>query len=230
MKINRLSLIEGAKKAKGLVVIIDVFRAFSTECFIFDKEPQEVFVVEEVEQAYEMKEKNKRAILVGERGGLLLEGFEYGNSPHHIMNAENIHGGTIVHTTSAGTKGIASAVQADEIITGSFVNASAIANYIIKKKPETVSLVAMGNAGISIAKEDELCARYIESLVKGEKFDVDNLEEELFQEDGVRFHREETQDSQPKEDFHLCLKKDKFDFVIKAEKVSEGIFKMSKVR
>ena len=38
MKINILHLIEGAKKAEGLTVIIDVFRAFSLECYLYDKE------------------------------------------------------------------------------------------------------------------------------------------------------------------------------------------------
>ena len=34
MEIRILELIEGAKKAEGLTVIIDVFRAFSLECYL----------------------------------------------------------------------------------------------------------------------------------------------------------------------------------------------------
>ena len=34
MKISICHLIEGAKKADGLTVIIDVFRAFSLECLL----------------------------------------------------------------------------------------------------------------------------------------------------------------------------------------------------
>ena len=37
---------------------------------------------------------------------------------------------TIIHTTSAGTQGIANAINAEEILTGSLVNAKAIAEYI----------------------------------------------------------------------------------------------------
>ena len=36
MEIGILEFIEGAREAKGIVVIIDVFRAFSTECYAFD--------------------------------------------------------------------------------------------------------------------------------------------------------------------------------------------------
>lgn len=37
---------------------------------------------------------------------------------------------TVIHTTSAGTQGIVNAVKADKIITGSLINAKAIAEYI----------------------------------------------------------------------------------------------------
>ena len=39
------------------------------------------------------------------------------------------------------------AVHAEEILTGSLVNARAVADYISRRQPETVSLVAMGNGG-----------------------------------------------------------------------------------
>ena len=37
MKINLLSLSDGAKTAQGIVVIIDVFRAYTTQSFAFEK-------------------------------------------------------------------------------------------------------------------------------------------------------------------------------------------------
>ena len=36
IKINTYHLIEGAKKATGLTVIMDVFRAFSLECYLYN--------------------------------------------------------------------------------------------------------------------------------------------------------------------------------------------------
>lgn len=35
-EVKILRLIEGAKMAEGLTVIIDVFRAFSLECYLYD--------------------------------------------------------------------------------------------------------------------------------------------------------------------------------------------------
>lgn len=36
MKVEILEFVEGARKAKGVAVIIDVFRAFSVGCYAFD--------------------------------------------------------------------------------------------------------------------------------------------------------------------------------------------------
>ncbi len=85
------------------------------------------------------------------------------------------------------------------------MNAKAIAEYIQQKQPEKVSLVAMGNGGIDEAKEDVLCAQYIKSLLLGETFDLAPVKHQLLKNGGERFHRLDTQDSQPKEDFQLCL-------------------------
>ena len=46
MQVQILQMIEGAKKATGLTVIIDVFRAFSLECYLFDRGVQDVAVGE----------------------------------------------------------------------------------------------------------------------------------------------------------------------------------------
>lgn len=43
MEIRILELIEGAKKAEGLTVIIDVFRAFSLECYLYARGASAVF-------------------------------------------------------------------------------------------------------------------------------------------------------------------------------------------
>ena len=61
-------------------------------------------------------------------------------------------GKTVIHTTSAGTQGLVNAVQADEVITGSFVNAEAIVSYIRRQAPAMVSLVSMGTAARQITK------------------------------------------------------------------------------
>lgn len=134
MNIKILQLIEGARKAEGLTVIIDVFRAFSVACYVFNNGAEKIIPVGSLETAYALKEENGEFILMGERKGKILPGFDYGNSPAHVQGVD-FSGKTVIHTTSAGTQGIVNAVKADEIITGSFVNARAVARYILQRKP-----------------------------------------------------------------------------------------------
>ena len=128
MNIQILQLIEGAKKARGLTVVIDVFRAFSLEAYLFSLGAETVIPVGDKELAYRMKAENPSYILAGERHGKILPDFDTGNAPSRLADL-NIAGKTVIHTTSAGTQGIANAIYADEILGASLVNAKATAEY-----------------------------------------------------------------------------------------------------
>ncbi len=218
IKIKILHLIDGAKQAEGLTVIIDVFRAFSLECYLYNMGVKEIRPVGTIEDAFQLKTKIKNSILAGERHGKKCEGFDYGNSPSSII-ADDVRGKCIIHTTSAGTQGIINATKASEIITGSFVNAKAVADYILKKQPEIVSFVCMGNGGIRPAPEDELCAEYIKNILKGtEMIDFQSRIEELQNNGGNHFFDKNRQDIFPEEDFWMCIKYNQFPFVIQVRK------------
>lgn len=221
-KIKILHLIEGAKRAEGLTVIIDVFRAFSLECYLYDLGVKAIRPTGTIEEAFSLKETIPDSILIGERKGKMCEGFDYGNSPS-AMKREIVGGKTIIHTTSAGTQGIINAAGASEIITGSLVNAKAVAAYILEQQPETVSLVCMGNNGITPAAEDELCAEYIKSLLEGEELpDMEERTKKLQYHGGEHFFCPDTQEIFPEPDFWLCIRYNIFPFVIRVEKDETG--------
>lgn len=222
MNIKIFHLIEGAKKARGLTVIIDVFRAFSVEAYLLSSGAEKIIPLAEKEEAYRIKKENPSMLLVGERHGEILPGFDIGNSPAAVFK-NDIKGKTVIHTTSAGTQGISNAKNADEILGAALVNAKATARYIKEKNPETVSLVCMGNEGVSPNAEDTLCAEYIKSLLLGTPL---NMEEELgklkLSPDSMKFFNPETQHIYPKEDYPLCVDYDKFEFILKYEKNPAG--------
>lgn len=221
-KVNILHLVEGAKQAEGLTVIIDVFRAFSLECYLYDMGVKEIRPIGSVEDSFTLHKELPDSVLIGERNGKRCEGFDFGNSPSTVQ-PETVKGKTILHTTSAGTQGIVNAIGASEIITGSLVNAKAVAEYIKKSQPDTVSLVCMGYAGVRPAAEDELCAEYIKSLVEGVELpDFEQRIADLQKHGGEHFFDEEQQEVYPKEDFFMCVKYDKFPFVIHVEKDETG--------
>ena len=228
MNIQILELIDGAQKAKGLTVIIDVFRAFTVECYLFNKGASKVYPIGKLEEAIELKKQNPSYVLFGERHGRKQEGCDYGNSPYQLLPGD-FEGKTIIHTTSAGTQGIVNAVNATEIITGSLVNAKAVATYIKTKNPENVSIVAMGLAGKKSSEEDLLAAEYIKSLILGEEFDIDGRIAHLKDHGASKFFDPETQDIFPKEDYPLCVDYNKFPFILKVGKEAEKLV-INKVR
>ena len=214
MEIEILHMIEGAKKAKGITVIIDVFRAFSVEAYFLASGVREIIPVGDVNLAYKLKEENPGFILAGERKGKILPGFDVGNSPADVIKLD-CAGKTVVHTTSAGTQGIANASGADEILGASLVNAKATAEYIKTKKPENVSLVCMGLEARSQTEEDTLCALYIKSLLEGTDIDLRTEVEDLKYTSGAKFFDKTQNDVFPEEDFYLCTQVDKFNFIVK---------------
>lgn len=214
MKVEIYQLIEGARQAKGLTVIIDVFRAFSLEAYLIAQNAKQIIPVASKELAYSYKEKDPSIVLIGERHGVILPGFDYGNSPSQVKNI-SFENQVIVHTTSAGTQGLANAIHANEILTGSFVNAKAIASYIESKNPEEVSLVCMGWEGNQETQEDTMCAQYIKSLLEHREYKVDI--DFLKKTSGAKFFDPNQIDVFPTEDFFMCTKLDIFPFVLKYE-------------
>ena len=223
MNIAVYHLIDGAKQAEGLAVIIDVFRAFSMECWLYALGAREVRPVGSIEETFAWREKDPDCILVGERQGKRIEGCDLGNSPSSI-SPEMIRGRRIIHTTSAGTQGIVHAVHADEILTGSFVNAEAVARYIRAKSPDRVSLVCMGKAGLEPAEEDELCAAYLRSLLAGPEMpDIGRRLQSLAHGGGRHFFDPAQQEVYPEADFRMCIDRNRFDFVLRVERDRDGL-------
>lgn len=202
-------------KAKDeLVVVIDVLRAFTTACYAMSNNPKDYIVVSDINLAHKLKKENPNYILIGERHGFKIPGFDYGNSPEEIKNV-NFSNKTIVHTTTLGTKGIISALKhTREIITGSFVNAKAIINYIKKEKPNVVYLFS--TYGLSDGNEDLMFAEYIKGYFENKPLDINLIKKNLMaHESGIRY-LVNPRTEYSKRDFLLALELDKFNFVLKA--------------
>lgn len=223
MNIKILEFVEGARKAKGLTVIIDVFRAFSVACYLFDQGAKDVIPVETISRAFLLKKANPSFLLLGERNAIKVKGFDFGNSPTEILK-HNLKDKTIIQTTSAGTRGLTNARYADEMITGSFVNIDSIVKYIRKRNPETVSLVAMGYNGESRTDEDILCAKYIKNSLNGITSDYKSMKMEIKDGSGARFFLPENTGHSPASDFELCLDINRFPFVLKVFQKEEQLF------
>jgi 2-phosphosulfolactate phosphatase len=228
METRILHFTQGAEKARGLAVIIDVFRAFSLACYMADRGASRILPVGDIATAFRLKKEIPGALLVGERFERKPDGFDFGNSPKELM-AANLEGKTVIHTTSAGTQGITHARQADEIITGSFVNAQAIYNYIVYRNPVIVSFVCMGYRGMEHADEDDLLAEYLSNRLKGKDSDYPSMVKKMKEGSGQRFFVSSNQSFSPEEDFYLCTRLNYFPFVLRAETWRKRLYELKRI-
>lgn len=222
MRIERYSLISGAKRARGLAVVIDVFRAFTTAAYVMENGAERIIPVGSLEEAFRLKHLHPDWVLMGERDGRRVEGFDYGNSPFEVRDVD-FAGKVVIQTTGAGTQGVVNARGAEEVLLGSFVMAGAIIRHIRRIQPEVVSLVAMGSRGVEPSEEDEFCAEYIQESLQGEMPDFEEIKRRIRgAPSGAKFF----DNSQPQfheEDFQMALELDRFNFILKAVK-DEGLY------
>ena len=224
-----IKIIHDPKEAIGIAIIIDVFRAFTVEPIIINNGAKKLIVIGDKQIAYDLKKENNEYILIGEREGIKLPGFDYGNSPFQIEKVDFTNK-VVVHTTSCGTQGIVNSINAKEIITGSLVNISAIVKYINNKNYDNVSIVSLARPGEEPFQEDQLCAEYIKAKLENKSIDEFNDRIlNLKNTSGAKFFDNTLQEIFPKEDFYLCTDIDKYNFILKAEKDVDGYFYMKKI-
>jgi 2-phosphosulfolactate phosphatase len=221
MKIDILEFVEGAKDARGIAVIIDVFRAFSTACYAYYSGASRVIATGTADNAFILKEQYRSAVLAGERDEKKIVGFDLGNSPTEFIRTD-LRGKTVILTTTAGTNGLLNAINAEIIVTGSLVNAGAVARYIRSLCPSHVSLVAMGYRATHPADEDILCAEIIKSGLVDSGNDYHDRISLLRESSGKRFFDPANIGFSPPTDYFLCTMLNRFDFVLKGEKRADG--------
>jgi 2-phosphosulfolactate phosphatase len=220
MKIEIIKSVDDANRATGLAVVIDVFRAFSTEAFMLANNAKRIIPVRDLEEAYRLKRSNPDYILAGERGGKKPESFDFGNGPSEVVNVD-FSGKTIIHTTSNGTKGLVDAYNADIILAGSFVTANSIIKYIKNNNPKKVSLVSTSYHADE-ENEDILLAYYIRDVLNGDIVDELAIKDKLATNSASQFLLTEV--GVPREDIDLCLDFNRFDFVIKRVSDSNSFY------
>jgi len=211
------SLLEGARRARGTVVIVDVFRAFTTAAVAFSRGASQIIMVAEPPEALTLREKGLGDLCVGEVDGIRPEGFDFGNSPFEMSQAD-LEGKTIIQSTRAGTVGLTAATGASTIYAASLVVAKATAQAILRDDPPVVTIVAMGHNARVRTDEDELCALYLRNLLQGREPDTDALQTLLRASGEVGKFYDPAQPHFHREDCEWAMKVNQFDFAIRITK------------
>ena len=217
MEIRLGSQVRDAREAEGTVIIIDVFRAFTTAAIAFDKGVCEITLLAEAEDALALHRKGVGDFLMGEVDGKRPDGFDFGNSPYEVSQAD-LKGKTLVQSTRAGTVGVAAAAKADTIYLGSFVVAQATVDAILKDNPSLVSIIAMGDQGIVRSDEDEHCGIYLRNLLEGRRPDPAALQSLIMQGGATQKFFDDTQPQYHPKDVELALQVNKYTFAMKVSR------------
>ena len=117
----------------SIVVIIDVFRATSTIAAAVHNGAAEIIPVDSVAKCIELGAQIPNSLTAGERDGKVAEGLQHGNSPLEYPR-DFIENKTLVLTTTNGTRLLHMCSDANEIITGSFLNLGAVCDYLVSQK------------------------------------------------------------------------------------------------
>lgn len=202
------------KVEEELVVVIDVIRAFTTAAYAFNQGAEKIILVREVEEAFSLKKKHPEYLLMGEVGGIPIDGFDYGNSPFEISKID-LFKKTLVQRTSAGTQGIHRSFKSKKILASSFVCAKATHERIQNIQPRSVTLVITNaNQG----EEDRALADYLERLLLNKKTDPKPyLQRVIDSREGQALLYSESPYCL-KEDLDAILEIDKFSFAMEVFK------------
>lgn len=227
-EVYTLHLLEGARRATGVAVIIDVFRAFTLAPCAFARGADRILPVATPGDALALKVADPALLLAGERDGRPLPGFDFSNSPAEILRAD-LAGRSLVLRTSAGVQGLLAAEAADEVITGSFVNAAAIVSWLRDRRPSRVSLVCMGWNAAERAAEDEACAAYLRAGLGGEFPEFGPIRAQLRADpSGARFF-DPAKPWFPEADFATCMQVSAYPFVLRRARDPAGRWCLERV-
>lgn len=146
---------------ENVCIVVDVLRASSTIVTLLAKGCQQVYTVETISKARTLAQ-SKGLLLMGERNGIIIDGFDYGNSPSELEGFKP-EGREAVLTTTNGTKAVQQAAEAPEVLIGCFLNAGACCKKALElsdKYNTSINIICAGEKGRFVL-DDAFCAGYL---------------------------------------------------------------------
>jgi 2-phosphosulfolactate phosphatase len=155
--------------ASKVCIVVDVIRATSTLTVVMSRNPARVILTATVQKARKFAEQQSiHPLLGGEREGVAPEGFDFGNSPREYQN-KDLHGKTLVFSSTNGTRAVADVGLAPHVLLGSFLNATAVTTMALEKARADdlgIMIVCAGREE-KFAIDDAWCAGFLISKLTG---------------------------------------------------------------
>lgn len=203
-----------------LVVVIDIFRATSCIVTALANGAASVSPVKTLEECQALQEKGYLG--AAERGGDQVAGFRFGNSPLAYIDNPEIKDKKLAMSTSNGTVAISKAIQADQVLIGSFLNKTSVVRYLLEQQKDVVLLCA-GWRGMVNLEDSIFAGAVLDDLVRDFKYSNDacglaRAAYHLGKNNPNRFlmdssHYQRLVDRGRQEDINFCLTVDKYNLV-----------------
>jgi 2-phosphosulfolactate phosphatase len=223
----RYCSVDDCHSAKGIVIVIDVLRAFSTSAYAFSLGAKEILLVGTVEEALSLQQWIPHSKVMGEVNGLRPDGFDFGNSPTYLVQ-EDLSGMTMIQRTTAGTQGVVRSQNAEVLLAASFVVAHATIKHVKKLDADEVTFVITGK-DFGGGDEDLACAEYLEAVMSGDRPDPQPFIQRVLTSKDASQHFDPNRTGFPITDLDYCTQVDKFDFAMPIDR-NEGRFIMRCVK
>jgi len=220
--------LQSCSQATGVVVVIDVLRAFTTAAYALDAGARQILPVSTVEEALNLHSQFPAALTMGEIDGVPVKEFDLGNSPSEL-NGRDLTGRTLIQRTTSGTQGIVRSRQAKTLLAASLVCAGATADLIFRLGTQKVTFVITGHREGDGGDEDLACADYIRALLIGEQPPVETILRRVRESREGRLFGDVSRPELPAADLDYSLEVDRFDFAMQVVRVEDGLRVIKKV-
>jgi 2-phosphosulfolactate phosphatase len=129
----------------GTAIVIDVLRMSTTAVILMEAGLRELVVAADIDAARSLAA-SAETLLLGERSGVKLEGFNGGNSPLEYLGRD-LSGQRAVICTSNGSRAVEASAGADGLMIGTIRNAGAVAEAALVALADPITLVCAGTGG-----------------------------------------------------------------------------------
>ena len=163
-----------------IAVVIDVLRATTTITWALKNGADSIQVFADLDLLNKsaMQWDSDKRLMLGERGGKKLNGFDLGNSPLSVTK-ETVFGKRLFMSTTNGTKSLQKVQNAKHLFAMGLPNRKAVAEKIISISSENVLILGSGWEG-SYSLEDSLAAGALaEYLIENCSSEVNIANDEL---------------------------------------------------
>lgn len=163
-------------------VLVDVFRSTSTMPIILTRGAEKIIPTSSLSQAKDIKRRNPEFLVVGERYGMKVPGFDMNNSPDDAMNS-SFDGKTVVFTSTNGTKVLKKIFPTGKVYISSFINFASTCEKL--KELDRIDIV-VSNRPDGPADEDYIYAEFLRDKLLGKDPSFQEAAESIRKSKGSR--------------------------------------------